>query len=158
MEKRENGLSWIFMICQARHKKLFSRLFHAWLDCFTISHLGAASCLCAYYGAMDESIFLNKIFGIVSLWHQGTIWNILGMKHLIPWIQGSFFSISWVCVCYQHYWITDGWIFMKISGYRHKKELPRPFHAWIDCFELPELGGEEVGALGVLLVCIWGLE
>ena len=33
------------MKCQRRTKKLLSRLFHGCLDCFTVSHLGAALCL-----------------------------------------------------------------------------------------------------------------
>ena len=30
----------IFMICQAWCKKYISKQFHAWLDCFTVAHLG----------------------------------------------------------------------------------------------------------------------
>ena len=62
------------------------------------------------------------------------------------------FSIFWVCVCHRHYGKTDGGILMKFSGYRHKKELARLFHAWSDCFALLRLGAAEVFALGVLLV------
>ena len=31
----------------ARHKEYLARLFHVWLDCFTVSDLGAATCLLA---------------------------------------------------------------------------------------------------------------
>ena len=39
----------IVRICQARHKKELARLFHASLDCFTLSHLGAPMCLLATF-------------------------------------------------------------------------------------------------------------
>ena len=41
------GFPEIPMKCQRRTKKLLSRLFHGCLDCFTVSHLGAALCLLA---------------------------------------------------------------------------------------------------------------
>ena len=43
---------------------------------------------------------------------------------------------------------------MKFSGYGHKKELARLFHAWLDCFVLLKIGATEVCALGMLLVII----
>ena len=84
----------------------------------------------------------------------GTIWNICGMLRLTPWIQGSF-SIYLICVCNQHYGISDGWIFKKFSGYGHKKELARLFHAWLDCLTLLKLCAAEACALGELLVLYW---
>ena len=53
---------------------------------------------------------------------QGTIWNILGMIGLTPWTRGSFFSNFLVRVGWQHHGIPDGWAFMKLSGYGHKKQ------------------------------------
>ena len=38
-------------------------------------------------------------------------------------------SIFWVCVCCLDYRITHRWIFMKFSGYGHKNELAKLFHA-----------------------------
>ena len=58
---------------------------------------------------------------------QGLIWCISGMMGFTPWIQGSF----WNCDCYQHYGITTWWIVMELSGYGHKEQLTRLFHAWI---------------------------
>ena len=48
--------------------------------------------------------------------------------------------------------MTDGWIFLKFSGYGHKWQLPRLFHVWIDSFTLLKLDAVEVCAFGVLLV------
>ena len=50
---------------------------------------------------------------------------------------------------------TDGGIFSNFSGYGHKKELARLFHAWLDCFVLLRLGAVEVCILGVRLVFIY---
>ena len=129
------------MKCWGQHKKWLAWLFNAWLDCFTVFHLGAAACLLATLrqnGWMD----FYEIFRICRLWHK-KIWNILGMMRLNPWIQDSF-SIFWILVSYQHYGISDGWIFIIFSGYGHKEQLARLFHAWIDYFTLLKLGAAEV--------------
>ena len=49
----------IFMKCQARHKKCLAILFHSWLDCFTILHLGEAEC-----------VDFHEIFWKGLLWHK----------------------------------------------------------------------------------------
>ena len=34
---------------------------------------------------------------------QRTIWNILGMLQLTPWIQDRFFFFFWICDCWSYY-------------------------------------------------------
>ena len=95
-------------------------------------------------------ISFHDIFRIGPLWHKeqsGTLWGWC----FWPLEYRVYFPIFWVCVCYQPYGITDGLIFMKFSGYGHKKELARLFHAWLDCFPFLKQGTVEVCAFGVLL-------
>ena len=54
----------------------------------------------------------------------GTIWNILGMMRYTPSIQGSFFYIFCVCVCFQHY------------GYSWNCQDMDARSNWPDCFTL----------------------
>ena len=61
-------------------------------------------------------------------------------------------SIFWVCVCHQQLWNNRWMGIHEISGYGHKQQLARLFHAWLDCFALLKLGTLEVCTLRVLLV------
>ena len=91
---------------------------------------------------------------------QGTIWNILGMTDLTPWIQDSLFYF-YVRVCWQHHGMMDGWMFMKFLRIWTQGAMGYTFHASINCFMPFKLCAAEVCALGVLLdgncntCCYW---
>ena len=79
---------------------------------------------------------------------QGTIWNILGMLYLTPWMQDFF--IFWFGVV-SNITKTAG----RICWTWHREQLPRLSNAWLDFFMLFKLGAAEVCALGVLFVLHW---
>ena len=76
LEKKVNGFSWNFHEIPGTIQNIV-RLFHAWLDCFTVLHLGAGECLLAtlrFNGYID---FL-AIFRMGLLGHKqqpGTFWG-----------------------------------------------------------------------------------
>ena len=73
-EKLMNGFSLIFLWYIGHDTKKIDRLFHAWLDCFTVSHLGAAVCLLAI-------LWTNRFswnFQDISAMTWGTTWKNCG--------------------------------------------------------------------------------
>ena len=117
---------WIFMIFfykkrSGTYMKKLTRLFHTWLDCFTVSHLGAS----------DVSVC-----NIPVKWINGFSWNVQDKPGMA---QGTFrgwgdrtlgyrvyFSIFWVGVCQENYGITGGssWYFQDMDTRNN----------WLDCF------------------------
>ena len=90
---------------------------------------------------------------ITLIWFdKSRAWNSLGMCRLTPLIQALFpyFLDSCMLATLRS---ASGWMLLKLSGYWHKQQFTRLFHAWIDSFMLLKLGAVKVCALGVLLVC-----
>ena len=86
----------VFMICWARHKKYLNTLSHAWLDCLTVSHLGAAMCLLATLWTNSYRwIDFHEISRICRLWHKeqpGKLW----WWCIEPLENRVYLSIFWV--------------------------------------------------------------
>ena len=96
------------MIYRARHKKI-DRLFHAWLDCFTVSLLGAAVCLLAILWT-NRRIDFHEISRIYRLWHKEPPGKIVVVMRWTPWKQGLFSG----SVFFSPFFATlgiNGWIF-----------------------------------------------
>ena len=112
LEKRTNGFSWNFHwnVGDDTRIKWLARQFHAWLDCFTVSHLGVAACLLA---ALRQNGWMDfyEICRICRLWHKiqtGTFWGLC----VYPPGHRIHFSIVRILVSYQHDGIMDGWTFV----------------------------------------------
>ena len=89
MENAWTDFHEIFMKCQARHKKLLARLLHTCLNCFKVSHLGAAASLLVTSrnnGWMD----IHEIFRI---WTQGatgyTVSQLNRLFHILKTRRGG---------------------------------------------------------------------
>ena len=68
VEQRVNWFSWHYRGVSEWHKQWLTRLFHTWLYCFTVCHLGAAVGLFAI-SRKNEWIDFHDIFMIERLWH-----------------------------------------------------------------------------------------
>ena len=88
-EKLMNGFSLIFLWYIGHDTKKIDRLFHAWLDCFTVSHLGAAVCLLAILWT-NRRIDFHEISRIYRLWHKEPPGKIVVVMRWTPWKQGLF--------------------------------------------------------------------
>ena len=154
--ERVSGLSWNFHDMSGTTQEVIISTISCLTRLFHDLQLGTVVCLWATLPLNDWTDF-PEIFSLGPLLYverSGTF----GGDMLNPSNTGFIFSIFWVCLCNQQHGITDGSIFMKFSGYGHKKELTRLFYAWLDCFTLLKLGAGEVYALRVLLfahVLIW---
>ena len=60
MRKWVKGFSYDFQDMSDTTKEKIFRLFHTQLDCFTVSYVGAITCLLVNYGKMDEWIFMKN--------------------------------------------------------------------------------------------------
>ena len=107
----------------------------------------------------NGSTYFHKIFRIGLSWHGNNLEHI-GDDLLNPLNTGFIFLFSG-SVFANNIKDTGRLIFMKSSGYGHKKELARLFDARLDCFALLKQAAAEVCALRVLLVsngsvnCAW---
>ena len=73
---------------------------------------------------------------------EAAIWNTFGMLRLTPWILDQFiyFLDPWLFVILWKNGWTDVHDFYKKRHVRHKKQLARLFHIWLDCFTVSHLG------------------
>ena len=87
-EKRMNGFSLIFHDISGTTQKI-DRLFHAWLDCFMVSHLGAGVCLLVISWT-NRRIDFHEISRMYRLWHKEPPRKFVVVMRWTPWKQGLF--------------------------------------------------------------------
>ena len=92
-----NEISRIFQI---RHKEELARVFHAWLNCFTLPKLSTVACLSAKSQKMDESVFI-KLSEKVGYNTRNNLEHFSNVAFYL--IDKGLFSIFWIHVCWQHY-------------------------------------------------------